>query len=78
MDIFNAAWMSLGVAVRLGQMVGIQKASSTFDDVEEYSRRGMFWTLFMIDRYKLVIFYSLVFAHLVLDIFQQNSGDRWR
>ncbi|PCD25283.1 hypothetical protein AU210_014390 [Fusarium oxysporum f. sp. radicis-cucumerinum] len=54
---FNSAWMSLGWAVRLGQMIDIQKEhhTETIGPLQLYYRRRLFWAMFMIDRYLAVI-----------------------
>ncbi|WKT52396.1 hypothetical protein QSH57_002910 [Fusarium oxysporum f. sp. vasinfectum] len=54
---FNSAWMSLGWAVRLGQMIDIQKEhhTETIEPLQLYYRRRLFWAMFMIDRYLAVI-----------------------
>ncbi|KAI9159136.1 fructose-bisphosphate aldolase [Paramyrothecium foliicola] len=48
---FNSAWMSLGVAVRMGQTLGIHKNQASADPLEAYCRKGTFWTIYMLDRY---------------------------
>ncbi|TXB96102.1 hypothetical protein FocTR4_00016579 [Fusarium oxysporum f. sp. cubense] len=49
--------MSLGWAVRLGQMIDIQKEhhTETIEPLQLYYRRRLFWAMFMIDRYLAVI-----------------------
>ncbi|KAB8207882.1 fungal-specific transcription factor domain-containing protein [Aspergillus parasiticus] len=51
-NIFNSAWLAVGTAVRLGQIVGFHKAKATSSNgLEEFTRRGMFWSLYTMDRY---------------------------
>ncbi|KAJ1710298.1 fungal-specific transcription factor domain-containing protein [Aspergillus flavus] len=51
-NIFNCAWLAVGTAVRLGQIVGFHKAKATGSNgLEELTRRGMFWSLYTMDRY---------------------------
>lgn len=51
-NIFNCAWLAVGTAVRLGQIVGFHKAKATGSNcLEEFTRRGMFWSLYTMDRY---------------------------
>ncbi|CAI4212095.1 unnamed protein product [Parascedosporium putredinis] len=45
------AWLTLGYAVRLGQMVDIQREQASCDRIEAHYRRCVFWAMFMIDRY---------------------------
>ncbi|KAH8663792.1 fungal-specific transcription factor domain-containing protein [Ilyonectria robusta] len=54
---FNSAWMSLGWAIRLGQMIDIQREQqlASVDPLQAYYRRRLFWSMFMIDRYLAVI-----------------------
>ncbi|KAM0081730.1 hypothetical protein ACKRZS_006057 [Fusarium odoratissimum] len=49
--------MSPGWAVRLGQMIDIQKENhtETIEPLQLYHRRRLFWAMFMIDRYLAVI-----------------------
>lgn len=49
--MFNTAWVSLGNAIRLGQMAGLQRAVKQEYSLKEWSRRGIFWSLYMMDRY---------------------------
>ncbi|KAL4867321.1 hypothetical protein BDV12DRAFT_186734 [Aspergillus spectabilis] len=51
LNMFNTAWITVGTAVRLGQMIGFQKVVRQDLDLQEYSRRGIFWSLYMMDRY---------------------------
>jgi hypothetical protein len=54
MNHFNTAWVSLGATVRMGQIIGLQKAHpdpSAAGSLEETNRRSCFWALFMLDRY---------------------------
>ncbi|KAL4946641.1 fungal-specific transcription factor domain-containing protein [Aspergillus oleicola] len=51
LNMFNTAWMSLGKAMRLGQMVGFQRGVKRVYDLQEFSRRGIFWSLYMMERY---------------------------
>ncbi|KAB8269520.1 fungal-specific transcription factor domain-containing protein [Aspergillus minisclerotigenes] len=51
-NIFNSAWLAVGTAVRLGQIVGFHKAKAIGSNgLEEFTRRGMFWSLYTMDRY---------------------------
>ncbi|KAK2044841.1 hypothetical protein LZ31DRAFT_594440 [Colletotrichum somersetense] len=52
---FNSAWVSLGIVIRLAQMVNIQKEQESQDPLETYHRRFLFWSIFIIDRYLAVI-----------------------
>ncbi|KAK1850034.1 fungal specific transcription factor domain protein [Colletotrichum chrysophilum] len=52
---FNSAWMSLGCAVRLSQMVDIHREQKLCDPIEGHFRRCLFWAMFMIDRYLAAI-----------------------
>ncbi|OJI98092.1 hypothetical protein ASPVEDRAFT_79758 [Aspergillus versicolor CBS 583.65] len=51
LNMFNTAWISLGNAIRLGQMAGFQRAIKQEYSLQEWSRRGIFWSLYMMDRY---------------------------
>ncbi|KAL4796749.1 fungal-specific transcription factor domain-containing protein [Aspergillus venezuelensis] len=51
LNMFNTAWMSLGKAIRLGQMAGFQRGVKKGYDLQEFSRRGIFWSLYMMERY---------------------------
>ncbi|KAL4950783.1 fungal-specific transcription factor domain-containing protein [Aspergillus filifer] len=51
LNMFNTAWMSLGKAIRLGQMAGFQKGVKRGFDLQEFSRRGIFWSIYMMERY---------------------------
>jgi hypothetical protein len=54
MNHFNKAWVSLGAAVGLCQIIGMQKAHldpSSAGSLEETNWRSCFWALFMLDRY---------------------------
>ncbi|KAL2670435.1 hypothetical protein Neosp_014223 [[Neocosmospora] mangrovei] len=48
---FNSAWMTLGVAVRLGQMMDLHREQSSEDPVEAHYKRCAFWAMFVLDRY---------------------------
>ncbi|KAE8138610.1 fungal-specific transcription factor domain-containing protein [Aspergillus pseudotamarii] len=51
-NIFNSAWLAVGTAVRLGQIVGFHKAKATGSNSrDEFTRRGVFWSLYIMDRY---------------------------
>ncbi|OGM47466.1 hypothetical protein ABOM_002628 [Aspergillus bombycis] len=51
-NIFNSAWLAVGTAVRLGQIVGFHKAKATASTgLDEFTRRGVFWSLYIMDRY---------------------------
>ncbi|KAB8221584.1 hypothetical protein BDV33DRAFT_230096 [Aspergillus novoparasiticus] len=51
-NILNSAWLAVGTAVRLGQIVGFHKAKATGSNgLEDFTRRGMFWSLYTMDRY---------------------------
>ncbi|VUC20480.1 unnamed protein product [Clonostachys rosea] len=53
---FNSAWMSLGWAVRLGQMIDFQKEPTVLlNQLDAFHKRRVFWAMFMIDRYLAVI-----------------------
>ncbi|KAH8589542.1 fungal-specific transcription factor domain-containing protein [Bisporella sp. PMI_857] len=53
---FNSAWMSLGSAIRLSQMIDIQREQAPLRNiVEAHHARLLFWAIFMIDRYLAVI-----------------------
>ncbi|KAF4865652.1 Activator of stress genes 1 [Colletotrichum siamense] len=52
---FNSAWMSLGCAVRLSQMIDIHREQKLCDPIEGHFRRCLFWAMFMIDRYLAAI-----------------------
>ncbi|KJK64058.1 specific transcription factor domain protein [Aspergillus parasiticus SU-1] len=57
-NIFNSAWLAVGTAVRLGQIVGFHKAKATSSNgLEEFTRRGMFWSLYTMDRLTEVLRY---------------------
>ncbi|GAB1206223.1 hypothetical protein APSETT445_004905 [Aspergillus pseudonomiae] len=50
-NIFNGAWLAVGTAVRLGQIVGFHKAKATAStSLDEFTRRGVFWSLYIMDR----------------------------
>lgn len=50
-NIFNSAWLAVGTAVRLGQIVGFHKAKATGSNSrDEFTRRGVFWSLYIMDR----------------------------
>lgn len=53
MSHFNTAWVSLGTAVRIGQIIGFHRAHPDpgNSDFDETNRRACFWALFMLDRY---------------------------
>ncbi|KAE8407469.1 hypothetical protein BDV37DRAFT_280001 [Aspergillus pseudonomiae] len=47
-NIFNGAWLAVGTAVRLGQIVGFHKAKATAStSLDEFTRRGVFWSLYL-------------------------------
>ncbi|KAE8370646.1 fungal-specific transcription factor domain-containing protein [Aspergillus caelatus] len=51
-NIFNSAWLAVGTAVRLGQIVGFHKAKAAGSNSrDEFTRRGVFWSLYIMDRY---------------------------
>ncbi|RTE76482.1 hypothetical protein BHE90_009061 [Fusarium euwallaceae] len=52
---FNSAWMTLGVAVRLGQMMDLHREQSSADPVEAHYKRCAFWAMFVLDRYLAVL-----------------------
>ncbi|RAH77200.1 hypothetical protein BO86DRAFT_413302 [Aspergillus japonicus CBS 114.51] len=47
----NSAWMTLGMAVRLGQIIGIEREVASTGPSEQFSRKGVFWAMYMLDRY---------------------------
>ncbi|ETS83939.1 hypothetical protein PFICI_05815 [Pestalotiopsis fici W106-1] len=48
---FREAWMTLGTAIRLAQMIRLHREQQTSDPIHQYCARGLFWAIFMIDRY---------------------------
>jgi hypothetical protein len=47
---FQSAWVSLGMAGRLGQLLGLHTAHDNLPYHENQSRRRVFWSMFMLDR----------------------------
>lgn len=48
---FNRAWVTLGITVRLSQILELQKEKKCATVNEDYIRRGLFWVMYMVDRY---------------------------
>ncbi|KAF4994517.1 hypothetical protein FDECE_13091 [Fusarium decemcellulare] len=48
---YNSAWVTLGLVVRLGQMIDFQREPASGDNVQAHYKRCTFWATFMIDRY---------------------------
>ncbi|KAH7372086.1 fungal-specific transcription factor domain-containing protein [Cadophora sp. MPI-SDFR-AT-0126] len=53
---FNSAWMSLGAAIRLTQITDLHKDTKNLSPRAAYVKRGLFWTIFILDRYMSVVF----------------------
>ncbi|EQL01854.1 Transcription factor, fungi [Ophiocordyceps sinensis CO18] len=51
---FNSAWLTLGLTIRLGQMMNIQKQTVSYSPLEAHYRTSLFWAMFMMDRYLAV------------------------
>ncbi|VUC32677.1 unnamed protein product [Clonostachys rosea] len=48
---FNSAWMTLGLAIRLGQMIDIQREPTACTAQEAHFRKSILYAMFMVDRY---------------------------
>lgn len=55
MGMFNMAWIRVGNTVRLAQMIGLHKSQQASSDVDEHSRRTLFWGIYVLDRYLSVV-----------------------
>ncbi|KAF3384126.1 hypothetical protein DPV78_012903 [Talaromyces pinophilus] len=51
-NMFNSAWLALGTAVRLGQIINFHlEQPTTPNSTQEFSRRVLLWSLYRMDRY---------------------------
>ncbi|CAI6090618.1 unnamed protein product [Clonostachys chloroleuca] len=48
---FNSAWMTLGLSIRLGQMIDIQREPTACTPQEAHFRKSILYAMFMVDRY---------------------------
>ncbi|CAG9996839.1 unnamed protein product [Clonostachys byssicola] len=48
---FNSAWMTLGLTIRLGQMIDIQREPTACTAQEAHFRKSILYAMFMVDRY---------------------------
>ncbi|CAG9947705.1 unnamed protein product [Clonostachys rosea f. rosea IK726] len=48
---FNSAWMTLGLTIRLGQMMDIQREPTACTAQEAHFRKSILYSMFMVDRY---------------------------
>lgn len=74
--------MTLGTAIRLGQMIEFQKeAALPLDPLERHCSRGLFWAIFMVGRSVPLrtvfsfLSYSPGKAHADLDTLPPHLGD---
>lgn len=55
MGMFNMAWIRVGSTVRLAQMIGLHKSQQASSELDEHSRRTLFWAIYVLDRYLSVV-----------------------
>ncbi|EXJ77438.1 hypothetical protein A1O3_09664 [Capronia epimyces CBS 606.96] len=48
---YDSAWVSLGMAIRLGQMVDLQSLGRPANPNNQHTMSCLFWSMFMLDRY---------------------------
>ncbi|KAJ3529927.1 hypothetical protein NM208_g9546 [Fusarium decemcellulare] len=48
---YDSAWLALGQTIRLCQIIGMGKRRAGLTPREEFEWRGLFWSIFMLDRY---------------------------
>ncbi len=46
----NSAWLTLGLAVRLGQLSNIQRKLHSEDAMKAHAHISLFWAMYMMDR----------------------------
>ncbi|KAJ4145967.1 hypothetical protein LMH87_004798 [Akanthomyces muscarius] len=63
----NSAWLTLGLAVRLGQLSNIQRKLHSEDAMKAHAHISLFWAMYMMDRY-LAVALGLPFAIQDADI----------